>query len=145
MNMLAYPVTLEPDTNGTILAQIADIPEAHTFGDDESEALARAAGALEAALSAYMDLRREIPLPSKPERGQRLVSLPVLSEAKVRLYYSMRSAKVGKAELARRLGCHMPQIDRLLDLNHTSRIGQVEAAFRALDKQIVIDVRDRAA
>ena len=134
--MLAYPVTLEPDTNGTILAQIADIPEAHTFGDDESEALARAA---------YMDLRREIPLPSKPERGQRVVSLPVLSEAKVRLYCSMRTAKVGKAELARRLGCHMPQIDRLLDLNHTSRIGQVEAAFRALDKQIVIDIRDRAA
>ena len=143
--MLAYPVTLEPDTNGTILAQIADIPEAHTFGDDESEALARAVGALEAALSAYMDLRREIPLPSKPERGQRLVSLPVLSEAKVRLYCSMRAAKVGKAELARRLGCHMPQIDRLLDLNHTSRIGQVEAAFRALDKEIVIDIRDRAA
>jgi len=143
--MLAYPVTLEPDTNGTILAQIADIPEAHTFGDDESEALARAGGALEAALSAYMDLRRKIPLPSKPERGQRLVSLPLLSEAKVRLYCSMRSAKVCKAELARRLGCQMPQIDRLLDLNHTSRIGQVEAAFRALDKQIVIDIRDRAA
>ncbi|MCX6634135.1 MAG: hypothetical protein NT090_03460 [Acidobacteria bacterium] len=75
----------------------------------------------------------------------RLVSLPLLSEAKVRLYCSMRSAKVCKAELARRLGCHMPQIDRLLDLNHTSRIGQVEAAFRALDKQIVIDIRDRAA
>ena len=93
----------------------------------KSEALARAA---------YMDLRREIPLPSKPERGQRVVSLPVLSEAKVRLYCSMRSAKVG---------CHMPQIDRLLDLNHMSRIGQVEAAFGALDKQIVIDIRDRAA
>ena len=73
------------------------------------------------------------------------MSLPVLSEAKVRLYCSMRTAKVGKAELARRLGCQMPQIDRLLDLNHTSRIGQVEAAFRALDKEIVIDVRDRAA
>ncbi len=97
------------------------------------------------ALDAYMDLRREIPRTSKPERGQRLVSLPVLREANVRRCRSMRSAKVGKAGFARRLGRYMPQIDGLLDLNHTSRIGQVEAAFRALDKQIVIDIRDRAA
>jgi antitoxin HicB len=56
----------------------------------------------------------------------------------------MRTAKMSKAELARRLNCHMPQVDRLLDLRHASRLDQMEAAFRALGKQLSVDVRDAA-
>jgi hypothetical protein len=37
---------------------------------------------------------------------------------------------VGKAELARRLDCHLPQIDRLLAMTHGSQFEQLEAAFR---------------
>ena len=51
---------------------------------------------------------------------------------------------MSKAELARRLNCHMPQVDRLLDLRHASRLDQMEAAFRALGKQLSVDVRDAA-
>lgn len=56
----------------------------------------------------------------------------------------MRIARVNKAEPARRLNCHMPQVDRLLDLRHASRLDQMEAAFRALGKQLSVDVRDAA-
>ena len=38
----------------------------------------------------------------------------------------MRVAGIGKAELGRRLGWHGPQIDRLLDLNHPSKIEQID-------------------
>jgi antitoxin HicB len=38
----------------------------------------------------------------------------------------------------------MRQVDRLLDLNHASRLDQVESAFAALDKRIVIDIQDAA-
>jgi antitoxin HicB len=54
----------------------------------------------------------------------------------------MRGAKVGKAELARRLNYHLPQVDRLLDLTHASRLDQIEAAFRALGKQLLIEIRE---
>jgi len=37
---LWYRVKLERDTNETILVSFRDFPEAHTFGDDEQEALA---------------------------------------------------------------------------------------------------------
>jgi len=93
--MLAYPVNLEPDTNGTVLATFPDVPEAHTFGDDEDEALARAVDALEAGLSLYVELRRPIPLPSRPKRRQKTVSLSALAEAKVRLYTVMRESGYG--------------------------------------------------
>ena len=48
------------------------------------------------------------------------------------------TAELGKG-LARRLGWHMPQIDRLFDLRHASRLDQIEAAARALGRQL--DVR----
>lgn len=44
-----------------------------------------------------------------------------------------------KAELTRRLGWHMPQVDRLLDLRHASRLDQIEAAAHALGR--VVEVR----
>ena len=37
----AYPVTLTKDSNGTILVDFPDFPEAHTFGDTKDEALAQ--------------------------------------------------------------------------------------------------------
>ena len=49
--MLRYPVRLRPDTNDTILVSFPDFPEAHTFGDDRNEALARAADLLEDVLA----------------------------------------------------------------------------------------------
>jgi antitoxin HicB len=142
--MLRYPVILETDTNQTILVSFPDFPEAHTFGDDENEALARAADLLEDVLADYIESRRDIPVPSKVRKQDRVVTLPVLTEAKVRLYREMRSSGIRKAELARRLRCHMRQVDRLLDLHHASRLDQIESAFAALNKRIVIEVRDAA-
>jgi len=140
--MLRYPVTLSKDTNGTIQVSLPDVPEANTFGEDAEEALLHAVDALETALSMYIDDRRDIPRPS-PIKGQgKAVTVPALSEAKIALYQAMRAQKVSKAELARRLNCHMPQVDRLLDLMHASRFDQLEAALRAVGKTLSIEVGD---
>jgi antitoxin HicB len=142
---MQYPVTLKSDDNGAILVTFPDVPEAITFGEDREDALRRASEALEAALSIYMDQRRDIPAPSRP-RSKRtaLVSLPALSEAKVALYQALRARGIRKAELARRLGCQKSQVERLLDLNHASRLDQIEAAFRVLSKRMHIVIDDAA-
>ena len=69
--------------------------------------------------------------------------LPVLTE-ELGLYREMRASRVRKVDLARRLGCHMRQVHRLLDLGHASRLDQIEAAFAALHKRVVIEIRDAA-
>jgi antitoxin HicB len=99
-----------------------------TFDEDESDALLRAIDALETVLAARIDDREDIPLPS-PAAGRPCVVLPALTTAKVLLYRAMREAGLRKADLVRRLGWHAPQIDRLLDLNHASRLDQIEAAL----------------
>ncbi len=138
--MVKYPVKLKRDTNGSLLVGFRDVPEAHTFGEDESEALERAADALETAFILYIEEKRTIPQPSELKKGEKAVVLPALSEAKITLYQAMRDEKVRKSELARRLGWHMPQVDRLLDLRHHSRLDQLEAAFAALNKRLTVRV-----
>lgn len=138
-----YPVTLERDSNKTILVSFPDFPEAHTFGEDEADALARAADALATAIDAYIKDRRDIPLPSAIV-AKKHVTVPALTEAKVRLYETMRHTKTSKSELARRLNVHLPQIDRLLQVHHASQLGQIEAAFRAMGKRLVVGVEEMA-
>jgi antitoxin HicB len=136
--MFDYPVTLTPDGD-TVLVTFADVPEALTFGADEDEALLQAVDALETALSLYVDARKPLPAPSKAKRGQHTVRPSALEGAKLGVYQAMTEQGIKKSELARRLGWHMPQIDRLFDLRHASRLDQIEAAARALGRQL--DVR----
>ena len=53
----------------------------------------------------------------------------------------MRADGVGKAALARRLGVALPQIDRLLDPRHASRLDAIERALAALGRSLMIVVR----
>ena len=137
--MFDYPVTLTPD-EGTVLVTFPDVPEAITFGADTDEALLYAVDALESALSFYVDDRKPLPVPSKPKRGQKTVRPSALECAKLGVYRAMTEQGIKKAELARRLGWHMPQVDRLFDLKHASRLDQIEAAARALGRHVEVSV-----
>lgn len=136
-----YPVRLEKDDNETVLVSFPDFPEAHTFGADRADALAHAADALATIIQAYIADRRPLPQPST---GHTRVRLPALVAAKVQLYATMRTMRVTKSDLARRLHVHLPQVDRLLTIRHGSRVDQIEAAYQALGKQLVIGIADAA-
>ena len=137
--MFDYPVTLTPD-DGTVLVTFADVPEAITFGTDEDEALLQAIDALESGLSFYVDARQPLPAPSKPKRGQKTVRPSALECAKLGVYQAMTEQGIKKSELARRLGWHMPQVDRLFDLRHASGLAQIEAAALVLGRRVEITV-----
>lgn len=138
--MLTYPITLTPDTNGTLLVQFPDIPEAITVADDETEALINATEALEAAIEIYFDEKRIVPSPSRVKKGQLSITLSALAATKVLLANEMVSQGIKKSELARRLNVFMPQVDRLVDLRHSSKLESMEAAFHSLGKSLDISV-----
>jgi antitoxin HicB len=143
LDIAMYPVSIEPDDNGTLLVTCVDLPEVTTFGDDRADALARAGDAIEEALAARIAHHNDIPAPS-PARGRPVPSLPPLTIAKTEFYRAARTAGMTKAELARRLGWHAPQVDRLFDLRHRSKIEQIEQALRVIGKRLVVSVQDAA-
>ena len=116
-----------------MLATSPDFPELTTFGEDRHEAVARAVHALEEAIAARIHDRRDVPSPSQ---GENYAVLPTLTSVKVLLYQEMREQGVGKAELARRLGWHMPQVDRVLDVQHRSRLDMMDAALGAIGRRL---------
>ena len=139
--MLAYPIELQDD-GGAVLATTPDFPELTTFGEDRDEAVARAVDALEEAIAARIHDRKDIPTPSQ---GETYAVLPTLTSIKVMLYQGMRDQGVGKAELARRLGWHLPQVDRVLDVQHRSRLDQMDAALGAIGRRLHVTAAVTAA
>ena len=135
--MSCYPVTLTRE-DGRVLVDFLDLP-AHTYGDDEDEALSHAVDALTTMIAAYMRYRQPVPPPTVAHEGP-MVALPPLLVAKVELYNAMLAQKVNKAELGRRLRWHLPQVDRVLDMRHASRLDQLEQALAAVGKRLELRV-----
>jgi antitoxin HicB len=138
--MFDYPVILTEQPEGGFVVTFPDVPEAITQGEERDEALLYAVDALEAALSFYVEARRPLPVASQPKRGQPVVHPSALESAKLAIYAEMLAQGVRKSELARRLGWHLPQVDRLLDLNHASRMEHLESAARSLGRELRLSV-----
>ena len=140
--MLGYRVKLEADDNGTLLVTCPAFPEVTTFGNNESDAMQRAIGAIEEAIAARIADGEDVP--EGQSRGPRLARLPALAVLKIELYRQLREAKMTRAELARRLGWKRESVDRLFRLDHASRLEQLEAAFAALGRAVSVSVHAAA-
>lgn len=141
--MIQFRVVLEPDDNNTLLVTSPDLPGMVTYGDNRADALHHALGAIEEWLAAAIHDKEEIPLPRIPARlkaDEAIVRLPTTTALKVQLYAAMRQEGVTVAELARRLHWHRNSADRLLDLNHASKLSQIEAAAEALGKTVDVAI-----
>ena len=107
--------------------------------DDESAACRWGLLAIEEAIAARIKAGVDIPADTAAadrSAATRIVHTPLLVDLKVELYRAVRAAGVTRAELTRRLGWNRNSVDRLFDLNHASRLDQIEAAMAALGIQI---------
>jgi antitoxin HicB len=108
--MLRYPIVLERDDNDTLLVSFPDFPEAHTFGEDEADALVRAKDALLTALEARIRNSESIPRPSAIGRGMSSVAVPAQVESKLLL------SQIPKSDVTRVVIDHAGPIETGEDL-----------------------------
>lgn len=137
--MLNYVVKIEQE-NDAFLVSSRDIPELNSVGYSYEEALKEAVDGLETAFMLYMEQRRAIPSASEKQQDEAEVELPARVGLKVALYNEMLQQKVTKAELARRLSYNQKQIDRLWDLDHSTKLESLEQAFHALGRKLHISL-----
>jgi antitoxin HicB len=145
--MLAYLIKLTSDDNGTFLATCPALPEVTTFGQTEDEVQRAALGAIEGAIAARISYGEPLPPPvpaaeNTPDRNTRFVNLPAMTALKTQHYIILPESGTTLAELSRRLGWHREQVDRLFRLDHASRLERMEAAFRALEREIDVEIRE---
>lgn len=133
-----YPAKFTPDPSGGFVVTFRDIPEAITQGDDLTQAREMAADVLLSAMDFYFEDSRTVPLPSKAQKGEEYVALPASAYAKVLLLNEMLAQNVSNAELARRLGTRPQDVQRLVNLNHTTKIDTICQALQQLGKRMNI-------
>jgi len=140
---LGYPVILQPDDNNTLLVSARSLPRVVTFGETREQALHYAVDAIETAIAGMIDDEVDVPAPQTRQKGD-FVPLPLLTAFKIQLYRELRAAETTRSELARRLGWPRRQIDDLFRLDHATSVDQIEAAFRALNRDVTIEIESAA-
>lgn len=136
---MQYPARFTPDGTGYVIA-FRDIPEALTQGEDEADAQQMAKDALITAMEFYFEDKRAVPPPSPPQLGERLIALPLSVAAKILLLNEMIRQKIGPSDLARRMDTIPQDVNRMIDLRHSTKIDKLELALGALGKRLDLSV-----
>ena len=136
-----YPARLRSDSTGELIVSFRDLPECLTSGADQAEALAEAADALEEAIAGRIDDAERIPVPSARRSGEHHVAVPAGTAAKAALALALRESGLSRVALAKRLGVDEKAVRRMLDPRHTTAVGRIETALRALGRELVIETR----
>lgn len=137
---MKYSVRIDPDGDAFVVT-CRDLPELNSVGYSLDEALTEALDGIETALMIYyMDGKKAIPLPSAPLEGEHLIRLPAQVSVKIALYNEMLKQKITRAELGRRLDWKQAQVNRLWELDHSTKLEAIEAAFNAIDREIELIV-----
>jgi len=144
MFTFAYPAKATRGKDGRILVEFVDLPRVATDGRDKREAFEEAMDALGSDLSIRLSRREDIPAPSAPKRGQRMVPVPLWLAPKLALFVAMRDQRVNNSELAWRLGVHERVVRRMMNPRHATKAEKIQAALRVLGKQMTVEVRDAA-
>lgn len=136
---MRYPARFAPAKEGGFVVTFRDIPEAITQGDTLDEATTMAEDVLVSAMDFYFEDRRAVPPPSQPKRGEHLIGLATSVAAKVLLLNELVISGLSNTELARRMGTRPQEVQRIVDLNHATKIDTIAAALAAMGKRL--DVR----
>lgn len=140
-----YQALFEPAEEGGFVVTFPDFEFGITQGDTEAEACEMAADSLALVIESYIEQGKPLPEPvHRRGRQYRAIRLPALQAAKAELYRQFIASGLRKVDLARRMGIPKTVVDRLFDLNHQSRLDQVEAAFTALGKRLAMRIEDAA-
>lgn len=140
--MAWYPLKLQPD--GDVWLVIApDFPEVTSFGETTEEACRNGLNAIEEAIAARIAAGEDIPAPryKQSNLGKWAVEVPAMVLLKSGAYMLMRSQRLTRADLQRRLGWrHREQIDRIFRLDHQTRLDALEEVFKALGSPLRLEI-----
>lgn len=139
--MFNYPATSHFDEESeTYEITYRDFDNIHAVAYTEDDIELEASDILHVGLEEFISSKMPIPMPSEPQSGDFIVYLLPISCLKIALHNAMLTTKTKKADLARKMNLNSAQIERLLDINQTSKIDSLEQALYLLGYHIAISV-----
>jgi len=138
-----YYAQIELDEYGEWDVVFPDVPEVVTGGKTKRETFDNAREALGLALLGYIDRNQALP---EQNRRKGLTPVPVLAHdaLKIAVIEAFKEAGITKTQLGQRLGKQLPEIRRLLDPNHQTKMQPLERALSELGRNVIVSI-DRVA
>lgn len=141
MSNYLYPARVESNNEGGFIARFRDVPEAMTEAWDLEELKNNARDALISAIDFYIEDRRAFPVGSTAKSGDIAIELPASVVAKILLLNTMVQSNVRPADLARKMNIKPQEVTRLTDIRHATKIDTIQAALRALGRELILEIR----
>lgn len=132
-----YPARFEQEEGGYTVT-FRDLPEAITCAANEEEAMKMAEDVLLSTVEVYIEMERAFPAPSEIEAGEKTVTLADSVYAKVLIHNAMLEQKLTKASLARLTGIRPPEIQRILDPHHATKIDTISGVLAVMGRPLVL-------
>lgn len=135
---MQYPVIIKEDESGYMVS-FPDIPEALTCGESYDSALSEAKNALVTAFEFYFEDQRPIPLPSTIKNCD-VIDVPLSVWVKVLVLNTMLHERITQTELAKRMGSRKQEIQRVINLDHNTKIDTLNLAMKVMGKKLSISI-----
>ncbi|SMB88481.1 antitoxin HicB [Pasteurella testudinis DSM 23072] len=135
-----YAAHFTPADEGGFVVTFPDIPEGITQGDTFEEAMEMAEDVLLSCVEIYFEEDKPFPVARNLGEGETPVAMPNSVYAKVLLHNAMIQQSITKAQLARLASIRPPEVGRILEPRHTTKIDTISRAFRALGKELQLSV-----
>lgn len=132
-------VDFDEETNSYEISFV-DFPDIQGVAYCEEDIELEAADTLTTGLADFISSRTLIPAPTKCDNEAIEIHLPILSCLKIALHNAIIQTDTRKADLARKLNLNSQQIDRLLDIEHASKIDALEQALYLLGYEVKVTV-----
>ncbi|WIV89845.1 hypothetical protein [Proteus appendicitidis] len=139
--MFNYPAVAHFDEESeTYEITYRDFDNIHAVAYTEDDIELEASDILHVGLEEFIASKLPIPAPSKAQASDFIVYLPLISCLKIALHNAMLETKTKKSDLARKMNLTSAQIERLLEINQTSKVDSLEQALYLLGYAISVSV-----
>ncbi|QLB40796.1 type II toxin-antitoxin system HicB family antitoxin [Mannheimia pernigra] len=135
-----YPALFTPAEEGGFVVTFPDIPEALTQGDTFEEAMEMAEDVLISSVEIYFDDERVFPLSRPTGIYETSVFMPESVYAKILLHNTMCEKFISKAEVSRLNNIKPPEIHRILNPRHTTRIDTIGRILVSLGRPLQLSL-----
>ena len=134
-----YPAKFTQE-DGAYIVTFRDVPESITQGGNFEEAMFLAEDVLICGLEFYFENDKPIPLPSEPQADEIMVYLSDIVYVKALLHNARLETEMSKAELARFMDVRPPEMQRILDPRHNTKLDTISRMLSKLGRQLKLSI-----
>jgi len=137
----AYPANIIEE-DGFFSVIFRDLPHVSVKGKTVDDALKKAEGCLQDAITALMNDGLDIPKASDIQEDEYWIQMTALFFAQTAFYIAFRASGLKESQLAKKMDINEEEVSRMLSTGHKTRLNKLETALNILGYRLSVLLMD---